>query len=115
MIRPTPSTFALASALILLGSACKATPVPEAEPVPETESEPVQAEEPRPDVVFEAVAPDESAEAPEEAPQEARVVTPPADDELLDYYRQDSRNNIQAMEAQLTPLEVVKPKDGGTD
>lgn len=47
---------------------------------------------------------------PEAAPEAEEAVSERHDGVLLDYYRDDSRGNIQAMESRLKPLDVVHPK-----
>ena len=106
MIRPTLSTLTLATALLVVGSGCQTTTSPESAAT--TEPVAVAAEEPRPAVVFEAV-PSEPSSAEESAPskQDGKFV-PASDQELEDYYREDSRANIQAIESRLKPLEIVQ-------
>lgn len=109
MIRPTLSKLALSSALaasmVLVSAGCKSTTAaePEAEPVS------AQAEDSRPAVVFEAVpAKTAGDEEQSESTGQGEISNPPSG-ELDDYYRDDSRGNIQRMEGQLKPLGVVKP------
>jgi len=109
MIRPTLSKLAFSSALaasmVVVSAGCKSTSAaePEAQPVS------AEAEDTRPAVVFEAVpaTADEDDEAVDSKGQGEITTTPSG--ELDDYYRDDSRGNIQKMEAQLKPLGVVKP------
>jgi hypothetical protein len=109
MIRPTLSKLALSSALaasmVVVSAGCKSTTAAE----PEAEQVPVQADDSRPAVVFEAV-PAKTTEDDDavDSNGQGEVTTPPSG-ELDDYYRDDSRGNIQKMEGQLKPLGVVKP------
>ena len=116
MMRPTFSKLALSSALatsmVLGGAGCQ---TPKAEAEPEVLPVQVEADDSKIDVVFEAVPAEGSTDdTPAEPKGEGKLVAPP-NEELDDYYREDSRENIKAMESQLKPLATVQPKKTAFD